>query len=248
MKLFRIVGFLLCLAIAFAPAPMPLVVITGLCVALVLELAASYLRSGRSVPLAIALGNGALCLAGSIFGVDLALLFFAAWVLNFLAIWLGSGRRIDAGALAFLPPALALIPSALTGADPARWSGSIELMLFFLALGLQDSTAMWIGRRWPRLRLLAPISPNKTISGAVAGFFAGLLLWVGLASALALAVPLWLPPVALLAGQLGDLYYSAIKRALAIKDFSDILGDKGGLLDRADSTIVALAATALLMR
>jgi phosphatidate cytidylyltransferase len=57
-------------------------------------------------------------------------------------------------------------------------------------------------------------------------------------------VPLWqaaaLSVAANIAGQLGDLAESAMKRGAHVKDSGVILPGHGGLLDRVDSTLFAL--------
>ena len=101
-----------------------------------------------------------------------------------------------------------------------------------------DTAAYAGGRLWGR-RLLAPdISPNKTVEGLVAGVAgATLAFWVaGLYQD-------WLPGwEALLIGfmvaitaPLGDLFESAVKRDLEVKDSGRLFGAHGGALDRLDA-------------
>lgn len=92
---------------------------------------------------------------------------------------------------------------------------------------------------WPK------VSPKKTWSGTVAGWILAAL--VGLAFALYADVPVVLAmcvsAVMSLAGQLGDIAESAIKRHAGIKDSSNLIPGHGGLMDRFD----ALMGAALLL-
>ncbi len=101
-----------------------------------------------------------------------------------------------------------------------------------------DTAAYLGGRAWGRRPLAPDISPNKTVEGLVAGILGGTIaFWcAGLYQD-------WLTgPDALLIGFLvaitapvGDLFESAIKRDLEVKDTGRAFGVHGGALDRLDA-------------
>ena len=106
-----------------------------------------------------------------------------------------------------------------------------------------DTAAYAGGRLWGRRPLAPDISPNKTVEGLVAGVLgATLAVWVaGLYQD-------WLPGwEALLLGfmvavtaPLGDLFESAIKRDLEVKDSGRLFGAHGGALDRLDAVFLTV--------
>jgi CDP-diglyceride synthetase len=80
------------------------------------------------------------------------------------------------------------------------------------------------------------ISPNKTISGYVTGIISCFIIFSYLNPILSYKKNLfWY-----ILGCLGDIYASYIKRERGIKDFSKLLGEHGGILDRFDSTIAVV--------
>ena len=101
-----------------------------------------------------------------------------------------------------------------------------------------DTAAYFGGRLYGR-RLLAPdISPNKTVEGLVAGivggtlafWFAGLYQdWLSGLDALAIGF------LVAITAPLGDLFESALKRDLEVKDTGRFFGAHGGVLDRLDA-------------
>jgi phosphatidate cytidylyltransferase len=117
----------------------------------------------------------------------------------------------------------------------------------FLALALNwagDSVAYYAGRALGRHRLAPVVSPKKTwegAAGAVAGSVAFGLLYMGY---FVPSVTAWkVIVVAMLgniAGQLGDLAESAIKRGAGVKDSGSLLPGHGGVLDRLDSSLFAV--------
>jgi phosphatidate cytidylyltransferase len=123
----------------------------------------------------------------------------------------------------------------------------------FVVLGIiwtGDSAAYYAGRRWGQRRLAPRISQGKTVEGAVAGTIASLAVGVGLGGIL-LEIPyIWLALISLitaLAGQAGDLFESALKRSVGIKDSSNRLPGHGGVLDRVDSLLFAAPVFYLLL-
>ncbi len=115
------------------------------------------------------------------------------------------------------------------------------LAFFFLVLMGSDSAAYYGGRMFGRHKLAPSVSPGKTWEGAIAGMLASLLLaaaahyWFFLNLPLRFALPL--AAVMNVAGVLGDLTESALKRSAGAKDTAQILPGHGGILDRIDSLL-----------
>ncbi len=106
-----------------------------------------------------------------------------------------------------------------------------------------DSGAYFVGSRFGRRPLAPRVSPKKTWEGTLGGTAATVLvaiagsgfLWPRLPWAVAAAVGILLA----VAGLLGDLAESAIKRAAGVKDSGALIPGHGGVLDRLDSLMFA---------
>jgi len=110
-----------------------------------------------------------------------------------------------------------------------------------------DTAAYFGGRAWGRRPLAPRISPNKTLEGLLTGVVGGTLAFWLFAVAYqhewfkgpdALLIGL----VVALVGPVGDLFESAIKRDLDVKDTGRFFGAHGGVLDRVDAVLFTLVA------
>jgi phosphatidate cytidylyltransferase len=126
-------------------------------------------------------------------------------------------------------------PAPLWGWQVER--GALWVLWLLAMLWLGDSGAYFVGRAIGRRKLAPTLSPAKTVEGALANL--ALCLLVGWQGGVALGLPLgWAIAGGLgvgVLGQLGDLFESALKRAVGVKDFGGILPGHGGVLDRFDS-------------
>jgi phosphatidate cytidylyltransferase len=105
---------------------------------------------------------------------------------------------------------------------------------------LGDTAAYVGGRAFGRRPLAPDLSPNKTLEGLVIGMVVAVLgVWVAglyqdwLSGTDALLLGLGVA----LAGPVGDLFESLIKRDVGAKDTGSVLGPHGGVLDRIDAVL-----------
>lgn len=123
----------------------------------------------------------------------------------------------------------------------------IPLMLFVF-LWVNDSGAYCSGSLFGRHKLFPRISPGKTWEGSIGGGILVLIVAVVVGYLLGdghtLSIPMWmgLGLVVVIFGTLGDLVESLFKRTLGIKDSGNILPGHGGILDRFDSSLMAIPA------
>ena len=143
------------------------------------------------------------------------------------------------GAVAYLA-----IPGATFVVVRAADQGTGWVLLAVLAVMSADAAAYAGGRLLGRHQLAPSVSPNKTMEGAVFGWLGGFGATIALDQILNLDVEIW--PLVLLAlvlpivSQLGDLAESLFKRAMDVKDSSNLIPGHGGVLDRLDSLLFGL--------
>ena len=138
----------------------------------------------------------------------------------------------------------------LVGFGGAAWigvplfGGGLWHFLWLVAVVcVNDIAAYFTGSTVGGPKLAPAISPNKTVSGSLGGFAAGILLGVALSALLPLHYgskqAAALAAVVVLAGQTGDLIKSYLKRLSEVKDSGSLLPGHGGFLDRLDGILAA---------
>lgn len=128
-------------------------------------------------------------------------------------------------------------------ANDANYRPMVAAVL--LCVQMNDVFAFMTGRALGRRKLLPLTSPKKTIAGSVGALVLTTALFAVVGHFLFrnthMDHPVHLVTLGLLisvAGQLGDLMLSSIKRDLGIKDIGITIPGHGGLLDRFDSLIL----------
>ena len=117
----------------------------------------------------------------------------------------------------------------------------------FVFLWVNDSGAYCVGSLLGRHKLFPRISPGKSWEGSVGGAVFVLAAAYAISYYLdgsMLTTPQWLGLglVVVVFGTWGDLVESLFKRTLGIKDSGNILPGHGGMLDRFDSSLLAIPA------
>jgi phosphatidate cytidylyltransferase len=122
-------------------------------------------------------------------------------------------------------------------------SGMIWIFLLLAVIFAGDTSAYYVGSYLGRHKLSPAVSPGKTIEGSIGGLAANLVVGAigkffflsGMPWGLSLLFFLTVG----IAGQVGDLFESELKRSSGIKDSGAILPGHGGILDRIDALLFA---------
>lgn len=248
------------LAVAFIAflilSPWLLLAFVGILMGIALfELDRAFRDHGLRPGTPVAMGAGFVMFVGtypngtSAQTLGLVLLLFGAmaWALmdrgrNGLAASLGATML-----MAVWVPFLASFLGLLLARPDGRW----YVFLAILLPVFNDIGAYAVGMKLGRHKMAPKVSPAKSWEGFAGGVVVTILV------ALAVATPL-VPDLtavqaivlaigASVAGTLGDLAESMVKRDLGVKDLGHILPGHGGIMDRADAIIFALPMTYLLL-
>lgn len=166
-------------------------------------------------------------------------------------VWAWMGQYINTSRVNYLTP-----------------MNGIGLAFVFTVSTLTDTCAYFIGSIFGKHQLCPKISPKKTIEGAVGGIAGGaigaLIVYLffdlfgifgaqfgltfeglGLSTAQIVAVYVVIGVLGPIVTQVGDLLASMVKRYCGIKDYSRILGEHGGIMDRFDGIMLNAALVAI---
>jgi phosphatidate cytidylyltransferase len=199
--------------------------------AVVLVVALCWVVSGLSVASALVL-------------LTMALLWVAAEVLISNHSIQQASTGIFAAAYIGMPLGMLVAVHALLG-----WPATL---LLIGTVAVSDSMQYYTGRLLGRHPLAPAISPKKTIEGAVGGVVFGTAFMTLLGSRV-LPFTGYAPLVILgllvvLFGICGDLFESRLKRTAGVKDSSALIPGHGGVLDRIDALLFAVAPFYLYIR
>ena len=138
-----------------------------------------------------------------------------------------------------------------------NYKGAFALFSVLFIIKMSDTGAYFVGKRFGKHKLAPVLSPGKTMEGLIGGLAAALLAssiafgllrpWlIGDGESTWWAVLAYGSSIAAV-GVAGDLSESLIKRDMGCKDSSGWLPGLGGIMDTADSILLAAPAAFLLV-
>jgi phosphatidate cytidylyltransferase len=153
----------------------------------------------------------------------------------------GTPLLADTSAAILAPVYLGLPLGSLVGVHAI--AGREAVLLLIATVAVSDTAQFYTGKTFGRTPLAPMRSPKKTREGAVGGFIVA-------PAFLAIAGAYWLPIypwwwhaslglAIVVAGIIGDLFESMLKRAADMKDSGTLIPGHGGVLDRIDALLFA---------
>lgn len=153
-------------------------------------------------------------------------------------------RTSDIGK-AVLGPLYVSIPlTMLLHIDRYYPKGSIWIFFLLAVIFASDTGALYAGKLFGKHKLYEAISPGKTWEGAIGGLLSSLIVAFFFLKIIALHrldINILILAASLsVAGQIGDLSESMLKRNYGVKDSGHILPGHGGILDRIDGLLFCI--------
>jgi phosphatidate cytidylyltransferase len=162
----------------------------------------------------------------------------------------GTPLLADTAAAILAPVYIGLPLGSLVGVHAI--AGKEAVLLLIATVAMSDTAQYYSGRAFGRTPLAPLRSPKKTREGAIGGFIIA-------PAFLAVAGSYWLPAFPwwwlmslgfgiVVAGIIGDLFESMLKRAADLKDSGALIPGHGGVLDRIDALLFATPVFYLYVR
>lgn len=183
----------------------------------------------------------------------LAVPAFGLFVFSLFMVMLVQHKKLGLEQIAVCGASAVLIPASMSCMALLRYQVEDGMLGVFLILFLMfsawfgDSGAYFVGTFLGKHKLCPEISPKKTVEGVIGGVITvGVVVFIEcfiyntfFASDVHFNYFVMIPlgMTACLAGVLGDLSASVVKRKFDVKDFGNIMPGHGGVLDRFDSIL-----------
>ena len=153
----------------------------------------------------------------------------------------GAPLLADTAAAILAPVYIGLPLGSLVGVHAI--AGREAVLLLIATVAVSDTAQFYTGRTFGRTPLAPARSPKKTREGAVGGFVVAPIFLAVAGSYWMPVYPWWWHASAglgiVVAGIIGDLFESMLKRAADMKDSGTLIPGHGGVLDRIDALLFA---------
>jgi phosphatidate cytidylyltransferase len=229
--------------------------LAGVAAVLALHEYSLMIRTLRPVILAAYTGALLSLLGAQLGGLDwTAAGFLSTMVLAFLLHWIATTRQSATVAIAATVLGAGWIGLCLAHLVLLReipHDGKLATFTVLIAVWAGDIGAFFAGRLIGRHKLAPALSPGKTWEGFLFGAATTIFVaFVALYKEDYLSIPqsILLGAVIAVIAPLGDLFESALKRDMRVKDSGRLLAAHGGVLDRIDSLLFAAVASYYLLR
>lgn len=167
-------------------------------------------------------------------------------------LWVVRQNAVESLAASFMSQLYVALPIALMSV--VYHISAHLLLLLFILVWVNDTFAYLVGSRVGRHRLWERISPKKSWEGFWGGLVATVLCsaMCGLfASSYFAGYSVWkmavIGLIVSVAGTIGDLIESMLKRTVGVKDSSHLIPGHGGILDRIDSILLVIPTVLVAM-